>query len=204
MKKKFIAVSVLICALALGSTTLTSCVDDNESASVTAIRDAKAKQLTALANYKDVQAQNEKIVAEAEAAIKNAEAKWQEIQNSIKDLELQKAQATLETEIETAKAKAEAELLTQQAALEAAKAALIKAADQTDMATQWKINNLMDYANAIMYGGSYVSLIDENGNQQWSSIFSEASIAGTNGLQSQLITKKGELIAAKYNLGIFS
>lgn len=153
MKKKFIAVSVLICALALGSTTLTSCVDDNESASVTAIRDAKAKQLTALANYKDVQAQNEKIVAEAEAAIKNAEAKWQEIQNSIKDLELQKAQATLETEIETAKAKAEAELLTQQAALEAAKAALIKAADQTDMATQWKINNLMDYANAIMYGG---------------------------------------------------
>ena len=49
MKKKFIAVSVLICALALGSTTLTSCVDDNESASVTAIRDAKAKQLTALA-----------------------------------------------------------------------------------------------------------------------------------------------------------
>lgn len=200
MKKKFIAVSVLICALALGSTTLTSCVDDNESASVTAIRDAKAKQLRALANYKDVQAQNEKIVAEAEAAIKNAEAKWQEIQNSIKDLELQKAQATLETEIETAKAKAEAELLTQQAALEAAKAALIKAADQTDMATQWKINNLMDYANAIMYGGSYVSLIDENGNQQWSSIFSEASIAGTNGLQSQLITKKGELIAAKYNL----
>ena len=56
MKKKFIAVSVLICALALGSTTLTSCVDDNESASVTAIRDAKAKQLTALAGYYDAQA----------------------------------------------------------------------------------------------------------------------------------------------------
>lgn len=49
MKKKFIAVSVLLCALALSSTTLTSCVDDNESASVTAIRDAKAQQLAALA-----------------------------------------------------------------------------------------------------------------------------------------------------------
>ena len=74
MKKKFIAVSVLICALALGSTTLTSCVDDNESASVTAIRDAKAKQLTSLANYQQAQADAEKIIAEAEAAIRNAEA----------------------------------------------------------------------------------------------------------------------------------
>lgn len=69
MKKKFIAVSVLLCALALSSTTLTSCVDDNESASVTAIRDAKAKQLTALANYTDVKAQNETIIAAAEAAL---------------------------------------------------------------------------------------------------------------------------------------
>ena len=33
MKKKFIAVYALIGVLALGSTTLTSCVDDNESAS---------------------------------------------------------------------------------------------------------------------------------------------------------------------------
>ena len=56
MKKKFIAVSVLICALALGSTTLTSCVDDNESASVTAIRDAKANQLNALAKLSEEQA----------------------------------------------------------------------------------------------------------------------------------------------------
>ena len=37
MKKKFIAVYALIGVLALGSTALTSCVDDNESASVTAI-----------------------------------------------------------------------------------------------------------------------------------------------------------------------
>lgn len=56
MKKKFIAVSMVLGALALSSTTLTSCVDDNESASVTAIRDAKAKQLTALAGYYDAQA----------------------------------------------------------------------------------------------------------------------------------------------------
>lgn len=200
MKKKFIAVSVLLCALALSSTTLTSCVDDNESASVTAIRDAKAKQLTALANYTDVKAQNETIIAAAEAALKNAEAKAQEIKNSLKDLELQKAQAALADEIEAEKAKAEAELLKQQAALEAAKAALIKAMDQTDAATQWKINSLMDYANAIMYGGNYVSYVDKFGNATTAYMDPTQSIAGTGGLQSQLITKKGELIAAKYNL----
>lgn len=200
MKKKFIAVSMVLGALALSSTTLTSCVDDNESASVTAIRDAKAKQLTALANYTDVKAQNEATIAAAKAALKNAEAKAQEIKNSLKDLELQKSQAALESEIETAKAKAEAELLKQQAALEAAKATLIKAMDQTDAATQWKINNLMDYANAIMYGGSYVLNVDEYGTEYWSSIGSSSSIAGVGGLQSQLITAKGNLITAKYDL----
>lgn len=49
MRKKFIGVYALMAVLALG-TTVTSCVDDNESASVTAIRDAKAKQLESLAN----------------------------------------------------------------------------------------------------------------------------------------------------------
>lgn len=199
MKKKFIAVSVLICALALGSTTLTSCVDDNESASVTAIRDAKAAQLNALANYQQAQADAEKIISEAKAAIKNAEAKAKEIQNEIDSLKLEKKKATIATEIEAAQAKAEAELMKQQAALEAAKAALIRASEQTDIATQWKINNLMDYANAIMYGGNYILSTDGYNNVS-ANIDPSQSIAGTGGLQSQLITKKGELIGAKYNL----
>lgn len=212
MKKKFIAVSVLLCALALSSTTLTSCVDDNESASVTAIRDAKAAQLTALANYQQAQADAEKIVSEATAAIKNAEARWQEIQNDLKDLELQQAQATLETDIEAAKAKAEAALMEQQAALEAAKVALIKAMDQADIATQWKINNLLNAANAIMYGGYYYlgtteyTYTDPEGGVTTEThdnrlyIYPSESIAGTGGLQSQLISKQGELITAKYEL----
>lgn len=211
MKKKFIAVSVLICALALGSTTLTSCVDDNESASVTAIRDAKAAQLTALANYKDVQAQNEKIIAEANAAIKNAEAKWQEIQNEIKGLELEKAKATLETDIEAAKAKAEAELLKQKAALEKAKAELLQASDAVDLATQWRINNLIAAADAIMNGGTYVlytgdifvnpdGTIASTGYQRSITIDPSVSINGTNGLTSQLLTKKANRVKAEYDL----
>ena len=211
MKKKFIAVSVLICALALGSTTLTSCVDDNESASVTAIRDAKAAQLNALANYQQAQADAKKIIAEAEAAIKNAEAKWQEIQNELKGLELEKGKATLETEIETAKTKAEAELLIQKVALEQAKAELLQASDAVDLATQWRINNLIAAADAIMNGGTYVlytgdifvnpdGTIASTGYQRSITIDPSVSINGTNGLTSQLLTKKADRVKAEYEL----
>lgn len=185
MKKKFIAVSMVLGALALSSTTLTSCVDDNESASVTAIRDAKAKQLTALANYQQAQADAEKIVAEADAAIKNAEAKAQEIINELQNLELEKAKATLETDIETAQAQAQAALLSQKAALEEAKASLIEASNAADEATKDKINALLEKADAIMYGYG---------------VSSTTSIYGTGGLNEQLISKKAERVKADYEL----
>lgn len=216
MKKKFIAVSVLICALALGSTTLTSCVDDNESASVTAIRDAKAAQLNALANYQQAQADAEKIVAEAEAAIRNAEARWNEIQNSMEELELQKAQATIATEIEAAKAKAEAELLAQQALLVQAKAALLKVEDAVDLMTKNRINNLIAAADAIMNGGKYYVYETDmyytvNGQLVSGSSETEIDIpenesligvvAGQNvGLKYQLIEKKADRVEAEYDL----
>lgn len=192
MRKKFIAVYALMAVLALGSTTLTSCVDDNESASVTAIRDAKAKQLTALANYQDVKAQNEKIIAEAEAAIKNAKAKAQEIQNELEGLELEKAQATIATEIETAQAKAQAELLQQKAALERAKAALIAAADAADAATQAKIDELLEKADTLMNGGDGVN--DTQVINGYNSIY------GQGGLNDRLLQKKADRVKADYEL----
>ncbi len=93
MKKKFIAVYALIGVLALGSTTLTSCVDDNESASVTAVRDAKAAQLNALAAEANANAK----VNEALAALKQAKAEAQTIKNEFDQQEyaarLEKLQA---------------------------------------------------------------------------------------------------------------
>lgn len=190
MRKKFIAVYALMAVLALGSTTLTSCVDDNESASVTAIRDAKAKQLTALANYQDVKAQNEKIIAEAKAAIKNAKAKAQEIQNELEGLKLEKAQATIATEIETAQAKAQAKLLQQKAALERAKAALIAAGDAADAATQAKIDELLEKADALMNGGVNDTQVINGYN----------SIYGQGGLNDRLLQKKADRVKADYEL----
>ena len=72
MKKKLMMVAVLLGALSLGA-----CVDNDESASVTAVRNAKAEQLKGLAALANAQAEATKITAEAEAALKNAQAEYQ-------------------------------------------------------------------------------------------------------------------------------
>lgn len=103
MRKKFIAVYALMAVLALGSTTLTSCVDDNESASVTAIRNAKAEQLKALAALSNAQAEAAKIQAEAEAALKNAQTEWKKEQT-------EEAKQKFAIKIEVIKAQAERDI----------------------------------------------------------------------------------------------
>lgn len=65
MKKKLVMVAVLLGALSLGA-----CVDNNESTSVEAVRNAKAEQLKGLAALANAQAEATKITAEAEAALK--------------------------------------------------------------------------------------------------------------------------------------
>lgn len=73
MRKKFIAVYALMAVLALGSTTLTSCVDDTESATVTAMRDARLRQLQALADQEEAQAKISAITAQMKEATSEAE-----------------------------------------------------------------------------------------------------------------------------------
>lgn len=119
MKKKFMMAAVLLGALTLGS-----CVDDNESASVTAIRDAKAAQLSALATLYNAQAAAEAVRAEAEAAFNLAKANYQQAKadataaetaflNEKYKLELEKIAAVYEAKI--AEAKKEAALADKQA-----------------------------------------------------------------------------------------
>lgn len=111
MKKKLMMVAVLLGALSLGA-----CVDDNESASVTQLRDAKAQQLSALASKAEAEGRAAEIKANAEAALLEAQAAYQEEmteearQRFAADIEKIKAQA----EAEIAKAKKEAAMYEQQ------------------------------------------------------------------------------------------
>lgn len=111
MKKKFIAVYALIGVLALGSTTLTSCVDDNESASVTAVRDAKAAQLNSIAALNNAQAAAQELRAQAEADLAAANAAYQQ---ALADQEASKAEflaQKYQAEIEKIKAEYEADIM---------------------------------------------------------------------------------------------
>ena len=99
MKKKFYLVAALLGAMTLG----TSCVDDNESASVTAVRTAKAEQLSALATKAKAEAEAAIITAEAEKAYKDALTKYTEEMTA-------EAKAKFEAELEAIKAEAEARI----------------------------------------------------------------------------------------------
>ena len=214
MKKKFIAVYALIGVLALGSTTLTSCVDDNESPSVTAIRDAKAQSLQALANYNNAQAEAAKIVAQAEAALTNAKAAIKKAEAEKDSLENEKLKATIEIDIQTAVARAEAGLAAQQAILAQAKAELEKVSDAADLATKAKIENLQAAIEAVMHGGSYKTYelgnlyYDQFGNpianaeEGTVTVEDELSLLGKNkdGLRYQLINKKANKTEAELDL----
>lgn len=136
MKKKLMMVAVLLGALTLGA-----CVDDNESASVTAVRNAKAKQLESVAAMNNATAEATAKLAEAEAALKIAQAKAAEIEAERAAVEVELAKVQLESEkarlegqlaqLEVEKAQAKAEMETIAANLEAellnAKAALLRA-----------------------------------------------------------------------------
>lgn len=215
MKKKLMMVALL-----LGGLTLGACVDDNESASVTAVRNAKAEQLKAATELDKARAQAELIAANAEAALKAAQAAYQEAMAALNEANAEKqailnekAKATLEVEIAAAKAAAEAQLMQAQAALERAKADLIKAGDQAGTATKDKIAKLVESANAVLTGEAYTwtyspGYYNDYGNYtsgSWSSTWVAAgnSLMGdqyNKGLKPKLIDLKANRIAAEANL----
>lgn len=131
----------MMVAVLLGALTLGACVDDNESASVTAVRDAKAKQLESVAAMNNATATATAKLAEANAALIAAQAKATEIEAERAAVEVELAKVQLESEkarlegqlaqLEVEKAQAKAEMERIAANLEAellnAKAALLNA-----------------------------------------------------------------------------
>ena len=199
MKKKFIAVYDLIVVLALGSTTLTSCVDDNESPSVTAIRDAKAQSLQALANLTQAQADAEKIVSEAEARLTAAKAALKEAEAQLAQQKADSVKAVMDISIESAKQAAQAELYKQQGIVAEAQAQLIASLDAVDQATKQKIETLLANADALMNGGSYRTYKQNSSTGKWEWT-SETITKSITQLQLDKVTIKAEQVKAEYGL----
>ena len=100
----------MMVAVLLGALSLGACVDDNESASVTNIRDAKAEQLRAMAALSNAQAEAESLIAAAEAQLRQAEAALKQAQASQIEEEIRQAQEEFNYEIAALQAKWEAHL----------------------------------------------------------------------------------------------
>ena len=104
----------MMVAVLLGALSLGACVDDNESASVTDLREAKAEQLRSIAEMNKAEAQAKLIYANAEAELKTAEANLKQAladkaaaEARIKDLEAQLKQDTYDAELAAKLAEAE-------------------------------------------------------------------------------------------------
>ena len=99
MRKKFFAVYALVGAL-VASPVFTSCVDDTESESVTAIRNAKAEQLKATAELNKAQAAVQAIEAEAYAAYQKGYGAWYQAQADEKNQKTKEAAEKYARELE--------------------------------------------------------------------------------------------------------
>lgn len=138
MRKKNLMVAML-----LGTFMLGACVDNDESASVEAVRTAKAEQLKSVAAMNNAEAEAKKLLAEAEAALTNAEAEAKKIEND-------REKAQLAIDMAGQEQKLEAALLDAQAALAQAKTDLADALKSADEATRTRIEGLAtNYYNAV-------------------------------------------------------
>lgn len=107
MKKKFMMVTLLLGTLMLGA-----CVDDNETASVSAVREATAKQLKSVAAMNRAEAEATKALADAEVALMQAKAAAEKA-----NAELDKAKAEMKLkQAELIELKKESQSITNQEA----------------------------------------------------------------------------------------
>ena len=199
----------MMAAALFGAMTLGACVDNQESQSVTDIRDAKTEELKSLAALNNAQAEAVKIMANAEAALKAAEAAYQQamaeqveaqtelvkIQAEIAAIEVQIKETELEEKLVELEA-AQALLLTQKAEYEKrivqAQADMAKAEASLEVyLTQQEYQLLLakkDVLQATMILEAaekidYISLYNEY----------ETAINNLNNARASLLNKQNEL-----------
>lgn len=168
MKKKLMMVTLLLAGLSMGA-----CVDDKESASVTAVRDAKTEQLESVAAMNSAAAEAKQAIAAAEAALKlaeaqakqaaadlkNAEAEYQKkqtelnaLKNEAQSIENQKKQAELEAQLaqlEVDKKRIEKEMAQIKADMEKAQVEAQAALLRAEAAMKEAEQQLLDYEKQL-------------------------------------------------------
>ncbi|OCL20604.1 hypothetical protein AOQ65_04110 [Bacteroides fragilis] len=175
MKKKLMMVAVLLGALSLGA-----CVDNDESASVTAVRNAKAEQLKGAAALANAQAEAETIRANAEAKLKEAEAAYQ-------DAKTEADKAKWAAKLTVIQAEAARDIAQAQRDQKDAEMAIITNQDQWINNTLW-----WNYSNA---SDKLISLNGQLINATADEIALKAGVVSAQKAAEKIAVKKNQFIA---------
>lgn len=218
----------MMVAVLLGALSLGACVDDNESASVTAIREAKAEQLKSIAAINNAEAKLAEALMESKIAIEAAKARQEEAAAAeaeanakIAELKAQLAadsyDANLAAELakaEAAKKQAEADLQAAQAEIEAGTLSLQKLLSELqiqllqaqynlqkeqDNIADLKLEDLLDLADVYASALSgYISLEQTISAQ-------EALLASQKAdLTDWEVLKASEIAAKEYSIEVYN
>ena len=190
---------VLICVMGFG---MISCVESEESQSVTELRNAKAEQLKALANLTNAQAEAAKIAAQAEAALKAAEAEYKKAQAALEQAnadykleELEQLKAKFAYEIEMLKAKYEAQMLEWKKKALGYEAEILEAINAVEDAARARIADLYDEYNG--YVEEYNSASEEIISKKRSLAQTELEIVDIQRAANDRIAEQEKTIAQK-------
>ena len=218
MKKKLLFAAVVIGALSLGS-----CVDDNESASVEAVRNAKAEQLKSIAAMNNAQAEATRLLAAAESALKAAQAEAEKTQTElekvlidIKKVELEKAQLELKLqqdkysqELQVALKQLENQLSNlenEKARLELQKAAIAKQLEiqEAQLASQllYAQTEVLNAQQQLLNRQNQMEAAEKAKLQQLVTTYSNA-IATLNSSKQYLFSLQSDLTRAENNLATY-
>lgn len=166
MKKIFFLTGVAVCALTLA----TSCVKDNESASVTSLRNAKTEQIKAAAELAKAQAAAATLTAQADANLKNAQAELQKANAAYYAAQAERQQlenAFREAEMDAEKAEI---------------AARIAEAQSREAAAQQQLQNTLNQIerNKIQFEYDMAKLVASLEKQKADAAIAELNTAATN------------------------
>lgn len=154
MKKMILLVSMLA-----GVMTFSGCVDDKESASVTAVREAKAAQLSALAALSNAQAANQQALADTENALREAKVAYETAKAAYQQALADKANSEAQAAAAIAQQKmAAAQNEIQRLANDLEKMAIQHKIDMLDLQTQYEaaLKKADDESQALL-GGLYMA-----------------------------------------------
>lgn len=188
MKKIFFLTGVALCALTLA----TSCVKDNESASVTSLRNAKTEQIKAAAELAKAQAAAATLTAQADANFKNAQAEYQKAQAAYYAAQAERQQ--LENAIREAEMDAEKAEIAERIAL----------AEANEAAAQQRLQNILNQIEKdnIQFEYDMAKLVADLEKQKANDAIAELNLAATNykNAVNNLINAQSQLNSMKTTL----